>query len=161
MLLLEAARWAPSCGNRQSWRFVISRGRLLDELKNHLSRGNNWGRNAPLIITIASKADLGCQIEERDYYTLDLGLAMENMLLQGVHLGLIMHPIAGFDEAGVKTLLGIPGEYRIHALLIVGYPGSFSDVDKRTLDKEAMPRERKSIETFVFWEQWNDVNNHE
>jgi nitroreductase len=152
--LLEAARWAPSCSNNQPWRFVVSLSDSLDRVKECLSRGNSWARNAPLIFTVASKADLDCQIAGRDYYPLGLGLAIENLLLQGIHMGLTIHPIAGFKEKLVKEVLNIPEEYRIFALIIAGYPGSPDDVDERVFEKEKSPRERKPLSETVFWEGW-------
>jgi nitroreductase len=155
--LLESARWAPSCGNSQPWRFVVSRDESLENVKNCLSRGNNWALNAPLIFIPVSKSDLDCQITGRDYYPLGLGLAIENMLLQGIYMGLVMHPIAGFKEGPLKEILNIPEEYSIYAIIIVGYPGSPEDVDERTLEKENAPRERKPLEEIVFWESWEET----
>ena len=152
--LIEAARWAPSCSNNQPWRFVVSKGKSLESVKECLSRGNSWARRAPLIFTIASKPDLDCQITGRDYYPLGVGLAIENLLLQGIHMGLVVHPIAGFKEKRVKEVLGIPDEYRVHALVIVGYPGSTDGLDETILEKEKTPRVRKPIEEIVFWEEW-------
>lgn len=154
--LLEAARWAPSCSNNQPWRFIVSRGSSLDAVRDCLSRGNSWARRAPLIFTIASKPDLDCQIKERDYYPLGIGLALENLLLQGIHLDLVVHPIAGFSEKKIKETLQIPEEYRIHALVIVGYPGSAEGLEEEVLEKERTPRERKPMEEIVFWEEWGN-----
>lgn len=154
--LLEAARWAPSCSNNQPWRIVVSRDRSLDAVKACLSRGNAWARNAPLILTFASKPDLDCLIRGREYYPLGIGLAVENVLLQGIHLGLVMHPIAGFREAEIREALGIPEEFRIHVLVIAGHPGSEEDVDAAVLEKENALRQRKPMEDIVCWEQWGD-----
>jgi nitroreductase len=152
--LIEAARWAPSCSNNQPWRFVVSRGESLVAVKECLTRGNSWARRSPLIFTIASKPDLDCQITGRDYYPLGVGLAIENLLLQGIHLGLVVHPIAGFKEKRVKEVLRIPDEYRVHALVIVGYPGSTDGLDDRILEKEKAPRVRKPVKEIAFWEEW-------
>ncbi len=157
--LFEAARWAPSCSNNQPWRFIVSINDSLDELKECLSRGNNWARNAPVILTVTSKPDLDCQITGRDYYPLGLGLAIENILLQGIHMGLVVHPIAGFKEKKVKEVLGIPEEYRVFALIIIGYQGSPKDVDENTLEKEKKPRHRKPLNEIVFWEGWEKLKD--
>ncbi len=154
--LFEAARWAPSCSNNQPWRIIAATDSKLEEIRNHLSRGNEWARNAACIFIFTSKPDLDCQITGRDYYTLGLGLAMENVLLQGVHLGLVAHPIAGFSEKGVKEVLNIPDEYRIHALIVLGYPGNESAADTRTLEKERMPRERKTLKEIAFLNNWEN-----
>jgi len=152
--LLEAARWAPSCFNNQPWRFIVSIGESLPSVKECLSKGNAWAKNAPLILTVTSKPDLDCQIKDRDYYTLGLGLAIENLLLQGISLGLAAHPIAGFSETKITKMLCIPTDYRVHALVIVGYPGDRDHVDEQTFEKEQAPRERKKLDEIVFWEKW-------
>ena len=154
-ILLEAARWAPSCANNQPWRFVVSTGHAMGAVKACLSKGNQWAHQAPLIITVASKPDLGCQRTGRDYYPLDLGLAIENMLLQGIAIGLVMHPIAGFDENQLKINLNIPEPYRVYALVVSGYPGSAEGVDDRVLEKEQIPRLRNELDSMVFWDRWN------
>ena len=157
--LLEAARWAPSCFNNQPWRFIVSRGRSLDAVKECLSKGNAWAKRAPLILTVASKPDLDCQIKDRDYYTLGIGLAVENLLLQSIHLGLVVHPIAGFSERKVKKALHIPEVYRVHTLIIVGYPGSSDGLEDWVLEKEDALRERKPLEEIVFWEGWKSAES--
>lgn len=154
LTLLEAARWAPSCSNYQPWRIVVSQKDSLEAVKACLSRGNAWALNAPLILIFASKPDLDCQIKGRDYYPLGIGLAVENVLLQGIHLGLVMHPIAGFREEEVKAALGIPVDYRVHTLVIAGHPGMPEDVDETVMVKERAPRERKPLEEIVHWERW-------
>ena len=154
--LLEAARWAPSCSNNQPWHFVVSREKSLDAVKMALNRGNAWANNAPLIITVTSKPDLDCLIMDREYYTLGLGLAIENLLLQGIYMDLVVHPIAGFSESKVKTALRIPEPYRVHALIIIGHPGSVSDVDERTIERESKIRIRRVQGEFTHWESWAD-----
>lgn len=153
--LLEAARWAPSCANKQPWRIVVSQNESLDDVKSCLPRGNSWALNAPLILVFASKTGLACEKEDgRDYFPLDLGLAIENVLLQGMHLGLVMHPIAGFDEQGVKEVINLPEPYRIYALVVAGHAGKLENMDERTIEKESAPRKRKKLEEIVFREKW-------
>jgi len=153
--LIEAARRAPSCFNNQPWRIVISRGESLSAVKNCLSRGNAWAQAASVIFTFASKPELGCQKTGRDYYTLDLGLAIENMLLQGISMDLVMHPIAGFREIDVKAVLHIPEDYRVHALVIAGYPLSLELMNEEQKTQETQRTSRKSTDEIVSWEGWS------
>jgi nitroreductase len=155
--LLEAARWAPSCSNLQPSRFIVCTGTSLDGVKECLNPGNTWAKRAPLIVAAAADAQSGCRITGRDYAPLDLGLAVENMILQGIGLGLAMHPIAGFDEIRLKTVLAVPDEKRVYALIIAGYPGSESDLDQDTLAKEHSPRTRKPATEILFWESWGRI----
>jgi nitroreductase len=157
--IIEAARWAPSCANLQSWRYVVCRGASLEAVKSCLNPGNNWAGNAPVIIAAATRNDLGCRITGRDYSILDMGLSIENLVLQCFAEDLIGHPIAGFDEEKVKAALGIPEDFRVYALVIVGYPGSEEVLDETTLAKEKAPRTRKPEEETVFWEGWGKIRS--
>jgi len=153
--LIEAARWAPSCANKQPWRMVVAQGASLSAVKEALAKGNDWAAQAPVIIAFASKPALACQITGRDYFPLDIGLAVENMLLQGTHLGLVMHPIAGFDEGKVKLALHVPEQYRIYNLVVAGFPGDPQLADDRTLEKEAQPRVRLPLAQVVSYGRWS------
>ena len=154
-MLLESARWAPSCNNNQPWRFVVCQGGDLERIRPHLSRGNAWALKAPLIFVVVSGPELDCRIKGRDYYTLGLGLAIENMLLQGTAMDLVMHPIAGFREEPIKTELSIPDDYRIHVLIIAGHPGSRRDADPDLLAREDEPRRRHSLKELVSMGRWS------
>ena len=59
-------------------------------------------------------------IKEREYYLFDLGMAVSAMQLQATELGLVAHPIAGFDPAARKKTLGIPEENTLLVLITVG-----------------------------------------
>lgn len=153
--LVEAGRWAPSCFNNQPWRMIVCRNQSLETVKQQLAKGNSWALRSPLIIAVASRPELDCQIKGRNYYTLGIGLTVENMLLQGISMGLVMHPIAGFKEEGVKSALNIPAEYRVHVLIICGYPGSREDADQSVLKEEDAPRQRKPVEAICSEETWS------
>lgn len=50
--ILEAARWAPSGGNIQPWKFIVVRDRILLDLLKKVSPG--YLGDAPLAIVICS-----------------------------------------------------------------------------------------------------------
>jgi nitroreductase len=119
--LAECASLAPSCFNNQPWRYAFVYGeRELGKLFAALSRGNEWARNASLVIAVYSGPDLDCRIKGRDYYFFDTGIATGLMVLRATELGLVAHPIAGFDEGVVKKTLGLPGDMTVITLVIVG-----------------------------------------
>ena len=154
--MLEAARWAPSCSNNQPWRFVVPEDDLLEKVKDCLTKGNAWALNASHIIVVASKPEFDCQIRGRDYYTLGIGLAVENLLLQGTALNLVVHPIAGFDESRLKDVLGLPGDFMLHVCIPIGYPDHIDDLEKWTTEQEKGVRLRKSLDEIVFWGKWSN-----
>lgn len=153
--ILEAARWAPSCANMQAWNFIVLRdSEVLEEAHEALSGGNAYAKAAPVMIIVAAKPDGGCKAHNLPYFTMDVGLAVENMLLQTVHLGLMGHPTAGWNEDQLKELTGIPAEYRIVTVVFIGYEGDPETLDERNREKENAPRKRKELSEIVHWNGW-------
>ena len=85
--ILEAGRRAPSCANTQAWNFIVLRNpEVLTKAHEALSKGNLWGKKAPVMVLVAAKEDGGCGAHGLPYFTMDVGLAVENMLIRAVHL---------------------------------------------------------------------------
>jgi len=151
--ICEAARLAPSACNSQTWRFVVVRDRNLisrvcDEAMRPVIR-NQWMKEAPVLIVGCSKLDIlankiGSAVTGIEYYQIDLGIAMEHMVLKATELGLGTCWIGWFKEEKIKEILGIPGIIRVTALLTVGYPGTGVSGGKK----------RKSLEEIVYRDQW-------
>lgn len=153
--ILEAGRWAPSCMNTQAWNFVVLRDpEVLAKAHESLSRGNAYAKAAPVMIIVAAKEDGGCPSHGLPYFMMDVGLAVENILLQTVHLGLLGHPTAGWNEDQLKNTVGIPDEYRIVTVVFIGYEGDSKMLDERSREKEKAPRTRKDLSEIVHWNKW-------
>jgi len=153
--ILEAGRWAPSCMNTQAWNFVVLRDpEVLVKAHESLSRGNAYAKAAPVMIIVAAKEDGGCPSHGLPYFMMDVGLAVENMLLQTVHLGLLGHPTAGWNEDQLKNIVGIPDAYRIVTVVFIGYEGDPKMLDERSREKEKAPRTRKDLSEIVHWNKW-------
>lgn len=119
--LSEAARLAPSCYNKQPWRFIFVRDPdTLARLHKALPGGNKWAEAASMIVAVFSARDLGCLIEGREYNLYDTGTATGFMVLRATEMGLVAHPIAGYDEKKVKEALGVPGDMQVITLVNVG-----------------------------------------
>jgi nitroreductase len=119
--LVAAARLAPSCFNHQPWRFVFVReAGALEDVKAALSKGNAWATKASMIVGVASRVDLDCEIRGREYFLFDTGMATAFILLRATELGLVAHPIAGYSEKKAKAALGLPDDMRLITLVIVG-----------------------------------------
>lgn len=153
--VLEAARWAPSYGNRQSTRFVVAREPgVLAQIHEALTRGNAYAKRAPVLIAVCGAPEWGQIVAGREYYLMDAGLAVENLLLQAVQIGLAGHPMGGFDEATVRDVLGVPEHVRVLALVALGYPGDIAELDERTRERELRPRTRLEPEALHAWDGW-------
>lgn len=150
--LANSAILAPSCFNNQPERliFVVSKDKL-DNLFSSLSRGNEWAYFASMVIVVYSRKDFDCDIKGREYYLFDTGMAVGFLILRATELGLVAHPIAGFDEDKVKEILKIETDMKVITLIIVGKNYSkIRDVltEKQKLQERTRP-ERKNFEEFA------------
>ena len=146
-LLIRAAHLAPSCFNSQPWRFVlIDDPEVLRKVKAAMPRGNYWTAPAPAIVAVTSHPDLDCRLsDQRDYYLFGCGMAVGSLMIQATELGLIAHPIAGFDPIKVKSILGIPPDYTLITLVIVGHLGDPATLSEKHREIELGERERRPL----------------
>lgn len=155
--LVEAMRLAPSCINNQPWRVVVCRDQdALGKAKTALSKGNVWGTPAPIIFVLAAKLEEDCHLSDhRDYFLFGCGLAVGEMLLRATELGLIAHPIAGYDPLIHKKELGIPEDHVVITTIIIGYPGTDRSLlsDKQKAQELVRP-ERKPVGDNFFEGKW-------
>jgi nitroreductase len=89
-------------------------------LKPALTRGNAWAQAASLIIAVCCEKEADCVIHGREYYLFDTGLQTAFLVLRATELGLVAHPIAGYSPSKTREALGIPDQYRVATLVIVG-----------------------------------------
>lgn len=117
----QAASLAPSCFNNQPWRFVFARDpEVLKRVWEGLTRGNVWMQQASCIIAVFSKKELDCVVRGREYFLFDVGMATAFLILRATELGLVAHPVAGYDEEHIKEVLGIPTEMTVITLVALG-----------------------------------------
>ncbi len=152
--LAECAGLAPSCFNNQPWRFVFVYDKEVKEkLNTTLAKGNEWAYLSSMIIAVFTKKELDCQIKGRDYYLFDTGMAVAFLILRATELGLVAHPIAGYDEEKVKEILNIPKDMQVITLIIVGKKSE--EINKTLTDKqiewENKRPERLSLEKFAYF----------
>lgn len=156
--MVEAARWSPSCANRQPWRFVIVKTAdpARPALEEALDPGNGWAKKAPVLIVAGARKEDGSVVESREYHHHDTGLATMSLLYRAVDQGLLVHPMAGWKEAPLKAALSMPEEFRPISVVAVGYPGRPEDLDEETRKKDARPRTRKRAGEVAFRGRWGE-----
>ncbi len=119
--LAAAAQLMPSCFNNQPWKFVFVRSKeALAKVHASLSAHNDWVRKASLIVAAFARKENDCVVKEREYYLFDLGQAVAAIQLRATELGLVAHPIAGFDNEKVRLALGIPEGNMVITIINVG-----------------------------------------
>jgi nitroreductase len=142
--VLEAARMAPSAGNRQEWRFVVvtdpeKRGRLGEE-----AAGQRFIAEAPVVIAVCAQTDGRIMRCGQACYPIDVAIAVDHLTLAAVAEGLGTCWIGSFDPEAVRRILAIPKEIVVVELLPLGYPR----------DPQPVAKSRLPIETIVRYESW-------
>jgi nitroreductase len=151
--LAESARLAPSCFNNQPWRFVFAHDpEVLKKLHGAMSKSNEWTQAASMIIAVFSREDLDCRIKGRNYYLFDTGMATAFIILRATELGLVAHPIAGYNEGAVKQILGIPEDMQVITLVNVGKHSETIGplLTEKQAESEKERPERLPLEKFAF-----------
>ena len=142
--ILDAARMAPSGGNRQPWKFVVVTDN--ETRKKMAEAANNQGfvAEAPVVIA-AIGLDPGrimsCGIPGDP---VDVAIAIAHITLAAVEEGLGTCWIGAFSQAKVCQVLQIPASFKVNGLLILGYPA-----DSPRL------KSRKSLEEIVCHEKFS------
>ena len=138
--MLEAARLAPSWANGQCWTFVV----VTDvRVKNALAEaGNEWIEQAPVVIAACADPTRSGEKGDQHYYLLDIGIAMEHLILAAAEQGLGTCWIGWFDEQKARKALGVPKKIRVVALTPVGYPDEELEAGPRRSLGEIVRRDR-------------------
>lgn len=115
-MILEAGRWAPSASNRQAWKFIVIKKRvLIDKLAKTAIYGK-FVKEAPVLIAI-----IGFVHENPNWYVQDTTLASMNMMLMAWSLKIGTCWIGSMDREKAKEMLGIAEDNFLLTILPFGY----------------------------------------
>src|SRR5579884_698846 len=156
--LFEAARWAPSSYNEQPWRFLMATRDQpveFDRMVRCLIEGNQvWARRAPLLmLTVATLSFSQTGTPNRHAYH-DIGLAVENLVIQATAMGLVAHQMAGIHLDHIRAEYRLPDGYDPVTAVAVGWPGDPAILPDRLRQRELAPRSRRPLPDFVFSGEW-------
>ncbi|HEU5179833.1 MAG TPA: nitroreductase family protein [Candidatus Polarisedimenticolia bacterium] len=157
--LLEAARWAPSSNNDQPWNYLVFDGsdpEALEQARSCLVEGNAWARKAPLLLLSVAREHFIHKGKPNRHAQHDVGLASENLVLQGTEMGLVTHQMAGFDADKARRLFGIPEGNTPMAMIALGYPGKIEALPDPLQERERGTRTRKAVEEWAFQGKWGN-----
>lgn len=159
-ILLEAARWAPSCFNDQPWSYLVfesSEPESLEQARSCLVEGNAWAKKAPLLLLSVARESFAHNGKPNRHGQHDTGMASENLVLQATELGLISHQMAGFDADKARRLFGIPEGHTLMAMIALGYPGKIEALPEPLQERERASRVRKPAEEWAFSGAWGKL----
>ena len=123
-----------------------------------LSENNQkWATEAPLKMIILGNPEEQPDRNGQSRWLLDVGLALENLLLQGCEIGLTVHAMAGWDEETILKNFNIPEPFRVAALFSVGPPCNVAELSEDMQQRAKQPSVRKPLDEIVFWAEFDRV----
>lgn len=161
--ILEAGRWAPSCGNSQPWEFIVvkdeTRRQKISAVAERVTLAQQLlvspGGFPSKGIEVAPAIIVTCVDPRKDpsHFIEDGAVAAQNMALAAHSLGLASYwvgvysprDVKGSPEGEVKEILNIPHEYRVIAFLPIGLPAY--DIERK---------ERKSLREITNYDQYGN-----
>jgi nitroreductase len=160
--LLEAARWAASSFNEQPWRFLIATkddAEAYERLLGCLVPGNQvWARTAPVLMISLTSTIFAKNGKRNAHAWHDVGLAVGNLTIQAMTMGLFLHQMAGIDSARVRTDFALPENIEPVAGIALGYPGPASILPPELAAKEGSPRTRRALAELVFRNRFGEAS---
>ena len=112
-LILDAARRAPTGGNRQNWRMVVVTDPDLRHRIGQACNGQTWVGEAPVVLCLVTLPGEG---------KVNGTIVLDHAILAATSLGYGTCWIGAHDPAQVKELLGIPDDHGTVCLTPVGIP---------------------------------------
>ena len=144
--LLEAARWAPSAGNSQPWRFLVTRRgeHAHNQLFATLAPGNQaWADAASALVLVAARTTADATPQPWALY--DTGQAVAAMVTQAQALGLAVHQIGGFDSDAARAEFALDAELTPVVVLAIGRADPDAELPGHLAAREAAPRTRQLV----------------
>ncbi|MFN8484196.1 MAG: nitroreductase family protein [Anaerolineae bacterium] len=112
--IVEAGRLTGSGMNRQPWHFIVVQDKAMLRRLGELAKTGPYTAQAPLAIVVL--------VEQTRLGTMDGSRAIQSMLLQAWSDGVGSNWVSPTDLTQNKSLLNIPDNMDILAVLPFGYP---------------------------------------
>ncbi len=143
--VLEAARLAPSASNRQPWKFIVVRDDKRRQELAWAAGGQTHVAKAPVVIAAVATMPEYVMRSGVPAYAVDLAIAVDHMTLAAVDEGLGTCWIGAFSQEEARDILNVPENYRIVALLPIGFP-----------KRAGRPKMRKSLDKIMCYETYKE-----
>jgi nitroreductase len=159
--ICEAGRWAPSCFGDEPWRFMVwdifHNPDTYQRAFSCIGEWNQkWVRTAPVIMASLADNIFRKNQEPNRWGQHDTGLATQNILLQSFSLGLVAHPLGGFDADKLKTEFNIPDRFTPMAFIAIGYQQETDVLEEEFAKTESKPRFRRPLGDNFFDSKWEN-----
>jgi len=118
--LLEAARWAPSGGNLQTWRFVVVTSPSQRELVKKFAPGIFAMPSAFIVICAEMEAD--ANEWKKRLCLADCSIAAQNIMLAAHEMGIGTCVALSYAKSAISEILELPEHVEPMLVVTLGYP---------------------------------------
>ena len=148
--IVETASYAPSWKHTQITRYIAVEGELKDKIADECTsayaKNGEIIKNAPMLIAVTFIKNRSGFERDGSYSTpkeggwqmFDAGVASEAFCLAAYEQGLGTVIMGIFDEAKAASLLEVPEERELVALIPIGYPAESPAAHKRKSVEELL-----------------------
>ena len=144
-LILEAGRVAPTARNRQPQRILVVQS---PEGLEKIDRCTDCRFGAPAVLVLAYDMTVASRHPDVvDFGVVDTSIVATHMMLQASELGVHSCWVGLIDPPELRRGLEIPGNFRIVAVMPLGYPSEKSRASY-------LHRTRKPLEQTTFFESY-------
>lgn len=152
--ILESARFAPSCGNVQNWRFIIVKNPAKMKELATCALNQSWINQAPVLVVVCNYLTnikrLYKERGEKLYSIQNCAAVAQNILLMAHDLGLSSCWVGAFDKEGVKRILKMPDDVEPQAIITLGY----------SFDQIFHVPHRHELHEMTFCEEWGNKDKN-
>lgn len=140
--VLDAVLSAPSACNRQPYHFFAVTGEKAHLLAPALqSEGmNRFASDCPAFVVVTDDVPADLPRTSEHYASVDIGLAVSQLVCRAQELGVASCIIGWFEEAALQTLLDTKAHVRL--VVALGYAKQ---------DDPLRPKKRKAAEEMISW----------
>jgi nitroreductase len=149
--VFEAARLAPSWANKQCCNYILVTNK--EKIEELASGFVGWIKKASaVIVACADPKDSGSR-NGMDYFLVDVGISMQQLILAATNFGLGTCWIGGFDEQKVKKILEVPQNVKVVALTPIGYSAN-AGLRSKLIKTLVGTDKRKPMSEFLHKDKW-------
>ena len=138
--MIEAARWAPSAGNKQPLELAVVTDNEIKRKLSEAALNQSFIQNAPVVFVVCANENRSSRSygnRGKNLYSIqDTAAATQNLLLTAQELGLATCWVGAFNEQDVAKAVNAQKDMRPVAIIPVGHPA----------EKRVAPRRRPTSE---------------
>ncbi|MFH1455425.1 MAG: nitroreductase family protein [archaeon] len=146
--IVDAARFAPSAGNLQNWKFIFVEDPKMKRKIAKISQNQTWMTSASVLIVVCNDykevQNLYGKQQGQLYSIQNVTLAAGHLLLAAEALGVSTAWVAVNDDFEMRAALGIPENVDPEIVIAVGY----------SAEVEVTTPPKKDVSEITFFEKW-------